>query len=82
MKTQNSVPMIRQSLDVIKSAVQHVNLGQVPAVIFEQPLFALAKQIQLCWPNLYGEQFFVIMLGGLHIEMVLWKCLGWLADSG
>ena len=75
--------MIRHSMDVIKNAVQHVNIDQIPVITFDQPLYTLAKQIQWNWPDIYGEHHFVIMLGGFHTEMTFLKCLGnWLAESG
>ena len=52
-------------------------------IAVDQPLFAVAKQIQWNWPKTHGEQNFIILLGGLHIEMVALKMLGdWLEDSG
>ena len=43
----------------------------------------MAKQIQLKWPNDYGEDKFVVMFGGLHIEMAALKTVGdWLKGSG
>ena len=33
------------------------------------PLYSIAKRIQWNWPEKYGENHFVIILGGLHIEM-------------
>ncbi|KAJ8385807.1 hypothetical protein AAFF_G00181630 [Aldrovandia affinis] len=75
--------MIRHSMDVVKNAVEHLNPGQTPVVTFDQPLFALAKQIQWKWPESYGEDQIVVMFGGLHIEMVALKTLGdWLQGSG
>ena len=48
----------------------------------DQPLFAIVKQIQWISPNSYGEDAFVIMLGGLHIQVTAWKALGkWLESS-
>ena len=48
-----------------------------------QPLYSLAKQIQWTWPDSHGEKQFVIMFGGLHIEMATLKVLGnLLEDSG
>ena len=39
--------------------------------------------MQWKWPNIYGEDRYVIMLGGLHIEMAVWNTLGdFLEDSG
>ena len=68
---------------IIKRAVQNVNPGQIPVLAADQPLYALAKQIQWSWPDTYGEDHFVIMFGGLHIEMAMLKLLGdWLEGSG
>lgn len=52
-------------------------------VTLDQPLFALAKQIQWKWQESYGEDHIVVMFGGLHIEMAALKTLGdWLQGSG
>ena len=56
-------------MDVVKNAVENLNTGQTPVLTFDQPLYALAKQIQWKWPEKYGEDQFVVMFGGLHIEM-------------
>ena len=75
--------MICHSIDVVKTAVEHLNPGQTPVVTFDQPLFALAKQIQWKWPEKYGEDKVVVLFGGLHIEMAALKTLGdWLDGSG
>ena len=50
--------------------------GQTPVITFDQPLFALGKYVQWKWPERYGEKFFVVMFGGLHIEMALWSTIG------
>ena len=79
----HSVAMIKHSMDVIKASVEYINPGQVPVIAFDQPLYALAKQIQWNWRDIYGEQKFVVMFGGLHIEQAFLKALGsWLEDSG
>ena len=46
-----SVAMMRHSLDIVKRAVEHLNPSQKPEVFFDQRVFALAKQIQWCWPD-------------------------------
>ena len=82
VENAHSLAMIAHSMCVIKSAVQHVNLLQTPVIALDQPLFALAKQIQWTLPE-FSEAQFVIMLGGLHIEMASFKMLGkWLSGSG
>ena len=71
-----STAMIRHSMEVIKKATQIVNHQQIPVITFDQPLYAIAKMIQWSWPILYGEDKFVIVLGGLHTEMAILKCPG------
>ena len=59
---------------IVKETVQHLNPGQVPVLATDQTLFALAKQIQWTWPDTLGENHFIIMFGGLHIEMACVLC--------
>ena len=78
-----SFAMIRHTFQLVKSAVEFLNPGQVPVVTFDQPLYALAKQIQWMWPDYFGEEHFLVMLGGLHTEMAVLRLLGdWLEGSG
>lgn len=68
-------------MDVIRNAINHLHPQQIPVIAFDQPLFALAKQIQWKWPDRYGD--IVILFGGLHIEMAFLRTLGdWLKGSG
>jgi len=68
LDSTHTVAMIRHSMYVIKAAVQHLNPGQVLVITDDQPLFALGKQIQWTWPATHGEDHFVFIFGGLHIE--------------
>ena len=63
------VATIRHSMDFVQRAVHRLNPGQVPVLTLDQPLFTIAKQIQWHWSDVNGEEKFVILLGGLHIEM-------------
>ena len=69
--------MIKHSLDVSK-AVEHLNPGQIPVIRFDQPLYALANQIQFKWPNRYGEDKLVVRFGSTENagELVAGKWLG------
>jgi len=79
----HSPAMICHAMTIIASAVGRVNPGQIPVVTVDQPLYALAKQIQWNWPAKYGESKFVLVLGALHIEMAALKTIGdWLDGSG
>ena len=53
----------------------------MPIITVDQPLYTLAKQIQWSWPVSYGEDQFVVMFGGLHIEMAALKALGDLLEN-
>jgi len=64
-------------MDKIRDTVSFLN----PVIAADQPLFALAKQIQWQWPEEYGENKFVIMFGGLHIEMAALRSLGTLLEG-
>ncbi len=78
----HSVATIKHALKKICDTVAFLNPGQTPVVVADQPLYALAKQIQWTWPE-YGEDKCLIMFGGLHIEMAALRSLGTLRqDSG
>ena len=79
----HSVAMIHHSMNLIKNAVDHINSGQIPVIAFDQPLYTIAKQIQRKWPEMYGEEKFVIMLGGFHVgKAALFTVGNWLKGSG
>ena len=67
--------MIRHSMNIVKKTVRVVNQGQVPIITVGQRLYAIAKHIQWSWPTNHGEDYFVVMFGGIHIEMASFKTL-------
>ena len=71
-----SIAMVKHGMDVVKQAVSHLNGNQTPVIAFDQPLYALAKQVQWNWKEEYGEEMFVVMMGALHIEMAALKTIG------
>ena len=75
-ESAHTLAMVKHGMDLIKQATDLINPGQVPVMTIDQPLYALAKKIQWTWPDVYGEQKFVVMMGGLHIEMSFLKVLG------
>ena len=78
----HSVATLKHAMKKIRDTVAFLNPGQTPVIAADQPLYAPLKQIQWEWPE-YGEDKFVIMFGGLHIEMAALKSLGTLLeDSG
>ena len=78
----HSLAMVKHGMNVIKHATQHVSKEQVPILTVDQPLYAIAKKIQWSWSNVYGEDKYVVLMGGLHIEMAMLKVIGdWLEGS-
>ena len=71
-----TIVMIKHDMNVLKQIPAYLNPGQIPEMAFDQPLFALAKYVQWSWPQSYGEESFMVMFGGLHIEMALWNTIG------
>ena len=63
-------------MNVLREAVTFLNPNQVPVITVDQPLCAIAKMVQWKWPATHGEQSYIMMMGGLHIEMALWSALG------
>ena len=79
----HSVATIFHAMNVVKAVVAHLNPGQVPVLVADQPLFLIAKKIQWNYPQIFGEEQFVVFLGGMHIEMTAFRLLGnWLDSSG
>ena len=79
----HSPAMVKHGMDIIKQVTKHINPVQIPVLTVDQPLYAIAKKIQWTWPNTYGEKWFVVFMGGLHIEMNILSLLGdWLGGSG
>ena len=60
--------MIKHSMDVCKKGTEFLNPGQTPVTGFDQPLYALAKQLQWQFPDEIGEDKYVVMMGALHVE--------------
>ena len=44
LENAHSVAMIKHSMDIVKTSVQYLNLGQIPVLAADQPLFALANR--------------------------------------
>ena len=76
-----TMSMIKHGMHVIKSVVNFLNPGQIPMMTCDQPLFAIAKKVQWKFPEMFGEDNFVVWPGGLHIEMAIWSVAGDLLEN-
>jgi hypothetical protein len=79
----HSLSMIKHAMGIVKDTTFYLNPSQIPVITADQPLFALAKQVQWTFPDDLGEDKFVVLFGGLHLEMNSLQLLGdWLKGSG
>lgn len=73
--------MIKHGMEIIKKTTHFLNPQQVPVMACDCPIFAVAKQIQWSFPELLGEDKFLVMFGGLHLEKGMWTALGDLLEG-
>ena len=55
---------------VIAKSIKFKNSGQVPVVMFDQLLYAIAKSLQWHCVDSCSKENFVIILGPVYTEMV------------
>lgn len=60
----NSNSVVRHCLDIIISSTSKINPTQKPVVTGDEPVYARMKTIQWLYPEKYGEDKLVVMLGG------------------
>ena len=56
---------------VVQRPIQDINPSQVLLITADQPVYALLKQIQWKYNNMFGKDSFITMMGGLHLEMAM-----------
>ena len=70
-------------MDIIKSILLGLNSNQAPVITADQPVYALGKQAQWMYPEIYWEDNLLMMLGTLLIGMAFLDAIGdWLEGSG
>ena len=70
----DSPAMIKHGMDIVQNVTSLLNPGQIPVMACDCPIFAKAKYIQWTWPATHGEDRFVVIFGGLHLEMGCGLC--------
>jgi hypothetical protein len=76
-----SVSMVRHGMNIIKNITHHLNPTQTPVMYGDQPLYTIGKLIQWNWPDLYGEDKFVMMFAPFHIEKAFLGVIGQYMDG-
>ena len=67
--------MIHYAMLLIHQQTEYLNPGQTPIMTADQPLFALAKEIQWLKPDVLGENKLLVLMGDLYTEMTFMTCL-------
>lgn len=81
-ESSTSPAMIRHAMKVAMNTTSILNPGQTTVFNGDQPIFAIAKELQWLYPTEFGEDKLVVMFGGLHIEKTFLICIGnWLKGS-
>ena len=75
-----SIAMNKHGMTIAKEEIARLNPEQIPIIVGYQSLFALCKYVQWTWPDNFGASWYVVFLGGMHLEMALWRVLGDLLD--
>ena len=79
----NSTAMLRHTMGIVRQLLGKTNPTQPIVLTADQPVYSLGKQVQWIYPEMYGEDQVVMMMGGLHIEMAFLNTIGdWLEGSG
>ena len=63
-------------MELVGQTTDFLSPGQIAVLVVDQLLYAIAKKIQWTIPEKFGEDIFVVPLGGLHIEKALWSTIG------
>lgn len=81
-EVSHSPAMVAHSMKMVIDATTFLNPGQVSVIACDQPLYALSMQLKFAYPNEFGDNNIIVMMGGLHIEMAALKAIGhWLDGS-
>ena len=82
--SSNSPVTIFHCMKMIQLCTNKLNPGQTPVMSCDQPIYTIAKKLQWKYPDsVIGEDKFLCMIGGLHVEKMLWCVSGdWLDGSG
>ena len=83
-ESPNNATMVWHGMKVISWAIANINPDQTPVMEVDQPLFTLAKKLPWRYHDSeYGGNRFLVILGAMHTEKLLWGASGdWLDGSG
>ena len=68
--------MVKHGMSLVQAITAYLNPDEIPVSACDQPTFAQYRYVQWKWRGIYGRNKMIIMLGGLHVEKVLWYSVG------
>ena len=86
LENAHATALLSRVMNLFKEAVEHLNPNQTPVLTMDQPLSAIAKEIQYTW--LWSDSFcnhkYVIMTGGWCVGSTCWVGpeSGWMVLGG
>ena len=57
--------MMAHAMKLSAKVIQNLHPGQIPVITMDQPLYCIGIQIQWTWPDTFGEDKIVVVMGGL-----------------
>ena len=75
--------MVYHAIHQTIAITNHLNPGQIPILVADQPLYQLIKRLQHKYEDSIGEHKFIAILGPMHVEKIMWETAGsYLEKSG
>lgn len=63
-------------MNIVKKTSHFLNQHQVPIDVSDQPVFAYSQEIQLRYPDIFGYDKYITLLGDLHTEHTILQMHG------
>ena len=76
LENAHATALLSRVMNSVKEAVEHLIPNQTPVLTMDQPLSAIAKEIQWLWPDSFSNNKYVIMTGGEVCVCVCGGCGG------
>jgi len=64
LENAHATALLSRVMNLVKEAVEHLNPNQTPVLTMDQPLSAIAKEIQWLWSDSFSNNKYVIMTRG------------------
>ena len=55
-------------MGIIKKTINFTNKGQVPIDASDQPVYAISKEVQICYPSKFGPEKYLCALVDIHMK--------------